>query len=303
MSIRIDDAGWPPPTGSALASLDRSSKNRRTMNAIRRLVSAGWCAPALAGLALFLGGSPACGGGGASGAGSSQHAADGAPGQPGPPGPPGQHATHHRHAGQGQTGGAASQGHMQHRFTRAEDWARMFDHPSRDAWQKPDHVVRLVKLSPGMNVVDVGAGTGYFMSRLSRAVGRRGSVVATDIEPDMVRYMKERAAREKLANVQVVAAPVDDVGVPAGSADRILIVDVWHHIADRERYAGRVARALKPGGAVVVVDFTMDTRRGPAPRHRLAPDRVMAELTAGGLVAELATESLPDQYVVIGRRQ
>jgi ubiquinone/menaquinone biosynthesis C-methylase UbiE len=128
-------------------------------------------------------------------------------------------------------------------------------------------------------------------------------VVATDIEEDMVRYMKERAAREKLTNVNVLTAPPDDVGVPAASADRILIVDVWHHIADRERYAARVARALKPGGAVLVVDFTLDTRRGPPARHRLAPDRVIAELTAGGLAAELAAESLPDQYVVIGRRR
>jgi cyclopropane fatty-acyl-phospholipid synthase-like methyltransferase len=118
-----------------------------------------------------------------------------------------------------------------------------------------------------------------------------------------VRYMKDRAEREKLANVRVLAAPANDVGVPVSSADRILIVDVWHHIADRERYASRVASALKPDGAVVIVDFTMETRRGPPPRHRLSPDRVIAELAAGGLEAELVSETLPDQYVVIGRRR
>jgi SAM-dependent methyltransferase len=192
---------------------------------------------------------------------------------------------------------------MPHRFEHAKDWAPVFDDPGRDAWQRPDEVVSLVQLAPGMTVVDLGAGTGYFMSRLSRAVGAQGVVVSTDIEPDLVRHMKERAAREKLANVQVVAAPTDDVGVPAGSADRILVVDVWHHIADREHYAARLARALKPGGVVFIVDFTADSKRGPPANHRIAPDRVIAELAAGGLAGALVTESLPDQYVVAGRRR
>jgi ubiquinone/menaquinone biosynthesis C-methylase UbiE len=266
------------------------------MKATRTLVSTA----AATALAALLAAAPACGGGSSDApAAASPQTAHGAHGDP----EAGQHAGHKagHPAGHGQ--GGHQGGPVQHSFERAEDWARLFDHPSRDAWQKPDEVVALVDLSPGMSVVDVGAGTGYFMTRLSRAVGPGGTVVATDIEPDMVRYMKERAAREKLANVQVVTAPVDDVGVPAGSADRILIVDVWHHIADRERYAAKMARALKPGGAVLVVDFTMETRRGPSPRHRLPPDRVIAELAAGGLVAELATETLPDQYVVIGRRR
>jgi ubiquinone/menaquinone biosynthesis C-methylase UbiE len=238
-------------------------------------------------LAVTLSIAPGCGGSQAADATQPKRADD----------PHGQHAHPDSHAQSGK------HSHMAHRFERAEDWARLFDHPSRDQWQKPDEVVALTDLAAGMTVVDVGAGTGYFMSRLSRAVGPEGAVVATDIEQDMVRYMKDRAAREKLANVRVLAAPANDVGVPVSSADRILIVDVWHHIADRERYASRVAGALKPDGAVIVVDFTMETRRGPPPRHRLSPDRVIAELEAGGLDAELVSESLPDQYVVIGRRR
>jgi len=191
--------------------------------------------------------------------------------------------------------------HGDHRFEKAEDWAAQFDAPSRAAWQKPDEVVGLLALAPGMTVVDVGAGTGYFLARLSAAVGPNGRVVATDIEPDMVRYMTERAAREKLGNVSAVVAPTDDVGVVPGSADRALVVDVWHHIEKRDQYAARLARALRPGGAVVIVDFTLESRRGPPRDHRLAPDTVMAELRAGGFAVELATESLPDQYVVVGR--
>jgi uncharacterized membrane protein YphA (DoxX/SURF4 family)/predicted O-methyltransferase YrrM len=219
-----------------------------------------------------------------------------------PADPPG--AAGHTHGpAEGPGPGADACGHGQHRFENPEEWAARFDHPDRDLWQKPDEVVRLLELAPGMTVVDVGAGTGYFLAPLSRAVGATGRVLGTDIEPGMVRYMKERAAREELGNVEAVLAPTDDVGVPAGTADRILLVDVWHHIDGREAYASRLARALRPGGSILIIDFTLETERGPPPRHRVAPDRVIAELEAGGLSAELIAETLPDQYAVRARHR
>ena len=84
---------------------------------------------------------------------------------------------------------------MPHRFEDAEAWAKRFDDPSRDAWQKPDAVIANLALPPGATVADVGAGTGYFAVRLARAVPQ-GKVFASDIEPDMVRYLGERAGRD-----------------------------------------------------------------------------------------------------------
>src|SRR5262245_45770725 len=64
-------------------------------------------------------------------------------------------------------GAEHSHGGMPHRFERAEDWARLFDDPGRAEWQKPDEVVALAAIAPGMTAVDIGAGTGYFMAGLS----------------------------------------------------------------------------------------------------------------------------------------
>jgi len=221
--------------------------------------------------------------------GASQAPAEPSPSRPAAPDPGHHHGHHHG-------------GPLVHRFEKAEDWAKDFDDPARDAWQRPSDVITAMRIEPGMTVADIGAGTGYFEPYLSRAVGSKGRVLALDIEPDMVRYMKERAAREKLGNVDAILAPADDVGVPAASADRVLVVDTWHHIHQREQYAARLASALRPGGMVAIVDFTLESKRGPPPDHRLAPDTVMAELRAGGFTAELASESLPDQYIVLGRR-
>ncbi len=207
------------------------------------------------------------------------------------------HATEPAH---GHAHGHGPQQPLVHRFERAEDWAAEFDAADRDAWQKPEHVVALMQIEPGMSVADVGTGTGYFLPHLSRAVGESGRVLALDVEPDMVRYVRARAANEGLLNVRAHECAVDDPGLEAGSVDRILIVDTLHHIPERNAYVQKLARALKPGGRVVVVDFNPTSKRGPPVRHRVPEQQVVHELEAGGLEASIAPSELSEQYVVVG---
>lgn len=188
-----------------------------------------------------------------------------------------------------------------HRFEKAEEWTAVFDDPARDAWQRPSDVISLLQLSDGMNVADIGAGTGYFLPHLSRAVGSKGVVIGLDIEPDMVRYMRERASREHLGNVRAELAEPNSPSIPAQSADRILIVDTWHHIPERGAYSAKLKKALKPNGFVMIVDFTLESDKGPPKHHRISAEQVARELSEGGLKSETIAEPLPDQYIVIGR--
>lgn len=188
-----------------------------------------------------------------------------------------------------------------HGFADAETWAQVFDDPSRDEWQRPDDVLRAMELSPSMNVADVGAGTGYFAIRLARAVPK-GDVIATDIEPAMVRYLNERAQREGLPNLRALRATATTSGLAPGNADRIVVVHVWHHLADRVGYARDLASALRPGGKVFIVDFSIDAHRGPPAHLRLPPAAIIADLAAAGLVAQASPVTLPDQYIVEARR-
>jgi ubiquinone/menaquinone biosynthesis C-methylase UbiE len=191
---------------------------------------------------------------------------------------------------------------MPHRFEHAEEWVKDFDDPARDAWQRPDDVLAALGLRPGMTVADVGAGTGYFTVRLARAIPD-GQVIATDIEPDMVRYLGERAQRERLANIRTVLAGAADPNLTAASVDRILVVDVWHHLDDRKRYAAGLAAALRPGGEIAVVDFTGAATHGPPPAHRLTPAAIIADLEGAGLTASVSPVQLPEQYIVVGVRR
>jgi cyclopropane fatty-acyl-phospholipid synthase-like methyltransferase len=190
---------------------------------------------------------------------------------------------------------------MHHRFEKADEWVKEFDDPARDEWQQPDRVLEALALSPGLAVADIGAGTGYFAVRLARAV-TSGQVIATDLEADMVRYMTERAQREGLANLRAVVTPADDPQLAPASIDRILVVDVWHHLDERRAYAAKLAAALRPGGLIAVVDFKLDATRGPPAKHRLPPEAIAADLAAAGLATEVSSIALPEQYIVIGRR-
>jgi 2-polyprenyl-3-methyl-5-hydroxy-6-metoxy-1,4-benzoquinol methylase len=213
------------------------------------------------------------------------------------------HGEHGAHAGHGEHGHAGVQhaSGMRHRFERADEWTKMFDDPARDAWQQPERVIAEMGLTPMMTVADVGAGTGYFAVRIARQVPQ-GQVIATDIEPDMVRYMTERAQREKLPNLRATLATATDAGLAPASVDRVLIVDVWHHLGDRVAYAKTLAAALKPGGKLFVVDFQLDSERGPPKEHKLAPAAIIADLRAAGFTATLSPTTLPDQYIITASR-
>ena len=194
--------------------------------------------------------------------------------------------------------------HKHHRFTDAAEWSKQFDSPERAAWQKPDEVVAALKLTPAMTVADLGAGTGYFTVRLAKAVPQ-GKVVANDLEPDMVKWIGERAAKEGLANVVTVEGAAADPKLPEG-LDVAVMVDTYHHIEEPSKFFGKVRDALKPGGSLVIVDFKKDApddAPGPPAAMRVEDAIVAAHLEKLGFSHERTDrELLPYQYLVFMRK-
>ena len=185
----------------------------------------------------------------------------------------------------------------QHSFSGAEQWAHVFDDPKRDAWQKPHEVIQALDLEPDAVIADVGSGTGYFAVRLANMVPK-GRVYGVDLEPDMVKYLAERAKREKRDNVVALAGAPDDPRLPE-KADLVLLVDVYHHIDDRERYFRNLRAALKPGGHIAVIDFRLDSPEGPPRTARIAPQRVIEELDRAGYQVAKQHDFLPNQYFLV----
>jgi SAM-dependent methyltransferase len=191
--------------------------------------------------------------------------------------------------------------HAQHRFSGAEKWAQVFDDPERDAWQKPHEVLQALKLAPDATVADIGSGTGYFAVRFAHVVPK-GRVYGVDAEPDMVRYLAERAKREGLANLTAVAARPNDPGIPS-AVDLVILVDTYHHVPDRERYFRNLQKSLKLGGRLAIIDFTLDSPVGPPRRARIPAETVKKELARAGYALAEEHAFLPNQYFLVFRPQ
>jgi predicted methyltransferase len=184
-----------------------------------------------------------------------------------------------------------------HSFSGAEQWAKVFDNPKRDVWQKPHEVIQALKLKPDAVVADIGSGTGYFSVRLAHMVPK-GKVYGLDTEPDMVKYLADRVKRAGLNNVTAVQAKPGSPQLPE-QADLVILVDVYHHVENREQYFRQLQKSLKPGGRLAVIDFRMDSPEGPPKAARIAPEQVKAELQRAGYALGEEHAFLPNQYFLV----
>jgi SAM-dependent methyltransferase len=178
----------------------------------------------------------------------------------------------------------------------------LLERPERDAYQKPDQVMAALAFRPGERVADVGAGSGYFTRRVSRAVGAEGVVWAIDIAPEVLEYLEQRARREGLDNIRIQRVQADDPQLPPGGVDTILMVDTLHYVKDRAAYARKLRAGLAPGGRVVVIDFVpkpLEERPwGPPPSQKMSREEVDAAMAEAGLAPARVHDFLTEQFFV-----
>ena len=126
----------------------------------------------------------------------------------------------------------------------------------RDVWQRPGEVMVALEVGSGATVADLGAGHGYFVPHLAAAVGAQGRVLAVEVDQALAEALRVRFAQE--VNVEVILGRLDDPLLPDGSVDLVVLVNVYHHIADRAAYFARLRADLSPRGRVVVIEPDAD---------------------------------------------
>jgi SAM-dependent methyltransferase len=198
------------------------------------------------------------------------------------------HGHHHAHGDR-----------VAHDEMSAAEYAARLEPADRDVWQQPVALLAAIGVPVGGRVADVGTGSGYFLPHLSRAVGPSGSVTAEDIRADFLELVRARAVREHLDNVEARLGTADDPRLEPGAYDLILFVDTYHHVADRPVFLAHLARALRPGGRLVIVDFREGALPvGPPPEHKIALAQVEREVRAAGFAIARTHTFLPHQWVL-----
>jgi ubiquinone/menaquinone biosynthesis C-methylase UbiE len=174
---------------------------------------------------------------------------------------------------------------------------RSMNDPARDEWQQPTAVIKSLKIDPGARIADLGAGAGYFTFPLAEATGPAGQVYAVDIDKESLRFIEQEGAEKGglPSNIQLILASPDASNLPQNSTDLIFTCNTYHHLANRATYMGSLARHLRQGGRIAIIDFK--------PRgwfwlfgHATAKETVREEMTSAGYRLIEEFEYLPKQH-------
>lgn len=181
------------------------------------------------------------------------------------------------------------------------DW---LERPSREAEEKTSRLVELLKLKPGDQVADIGAGTGYLARRMSRKIEPGGKVYAVDIQSEMLDLLTNRLGRLGITNVVPVLGTISDPKLPAASLDLIVLVDVYHEFSEPYEMTVAMCRALKPGGRLAFVEFRKEDPLVPIKEvHKMSEAQVRAEMAVHPLEWVETSRELPRQHLIVFRKK
>jgi predicted methyltransferase len=178
--------------------------------------------------------------------------------------------------------------------------AQWLEREEREQEERGDLLLRELALKPGMAVMDVGAGTGYYSRRIASLVGARGTVYAIDVQPEMIAMLHDVAKRPGLNHIKPILGTEKSVTVPDSVADMAIMVDVYHELEFPAEMLASVIRALRPGGRVVFVEYRAEDAKVPIKLlHKMSEAQIRREAVQSGLIWERTASPLPWQHVVI----
>lgn len=169
-------------------------------------------------------------------------------------------------------------------------WKNIYSQPAwaaRDKWQKAEDLIRLLKISSGSNVADIGSHEGYMTFKLAKVVGSRGSVFAVDLDAGKLEKLKKHAAENKLSQITIIKGEEDNPKLPANSLDGVIILDTYHEMDDHDSMLRYIKTSLKKGGRLVICDPIAEERRELSReeqerKHELAMQFAVDDLTRAG---------------------
>ena len=171
---------------------------------------------------------------------------------------------------------------------------------TREQDEQSTQMLIALGLRGGETVVDFGAGSGYYTFRLAEIVGPKGTVLAVDIEPKMLEFIRRRAAQQGLTNVGLLQSTASDPRLPINRVDLVLMVDVYHELEFPYEVLRKIRDSLKPDGRVALVEFRLEDPSVPIKLlHKMSEAQIIKEMNAVGFIHLETIGTLPLQHLVL----
>lgn len=182
-------------------------------------------------------------------------------------------------------------------FQNTKVWSQRLDDPDRDKWQKPNEVIEKLALSDGSIIADIGAGTGYFSTRIAQRYPK-AKVYAVDLSSEMLDFIREKSAINKLNNIQVVQATKFGPSLPE-KVSLILLVNAYVHREDPVKYFIMLKNYLNQGGRIALIFFDENSEKGPPKNMRISEKEAIDDMKRAGFELMHSYKIISDEYFLI----
>ncbi len=190
--------------------------------------------------------------------------------------------------------------------------SRVMGHPGigwlersdREKEEAPSKAIALLDLAPNTVIADIGAGSGYYSFRIAPLIPK-GQVIAVDIQPQMLRFIRDEAEKLSITNVHPHLGTVESVEIPANALDAALMVDAYHEFSHPAEMLQSLHKALKPGGKIYLLEYRAEDPEVPIkPLHKMTAAQARKEFEALGFTFLENKPGLPWQhFLVFGKSQ
>ncbi|WP_339059997.1 class I SAM-dependent methyltransferase [Tepidibacillus marianensis] len=187
---------------------------------------------------------------------------------------------------------------MGHRYNPKH--ARKLNNEERRKMLPPDQVLRYLNLEETDQVLDLGAGIGYFSIPIAKRVKK---VIAVEVSEEMLQYLKEESAKEEINNIEFVQHEIETLPFENRYADKVIVSLVLHEVRDLNQTLGEIQRVLKLDGKLMVIEWEKKiSDSGPPMEERLESSQLKTTLDKYFQNVRIERPNL-DQYILIAEQK
>jgi ubiquinone/menaquinone biosynthesis C-methylase UbiE len=185
-------------------------------------------------------------------------------------------------------------------------------HQNQVLGQEASRLQKILNLQSNSKVAEIGAGDGSFMVQIAKKIDSSSAIYATELSPQQLDQIRQKAETLDLKNVKVIQGAVDSTRLPAECCDVIFMRHVYHHFSQPEQMNASLLSSLQPGGQLAVIDFPPDwllsfwkVEGAPKNRegHGVRKETIANELTQAGFeVVRMIDDWEGKNFLVLGRK-